>query len=152
MGEIDDRVPDQLPWTVVGRLTAAVGPDHFDVPARPFAFVPKQVVRACRLAHREHMRVLEQQKSVGRVSIPDRGDDLGLEVPGRAVAGATQPAGSYVLGLVHQRGMRIEPEVPPRHARSPSRAPALSAGRTPLAGSNARPRHGSWSVAGTGQP
>ena len=107
MSEVDDRVPNQLAWTVIGGFTATVGPDHVDLAAQPLALIPQNVVSAGRLAHRENVRVLEQQQGVGRASVPDGGHDLRLEVPGLLVGGTTQPAGSYVLGLAHLRGMTI---------------------------------------------
>src|SRR5216684_499403 len=61
MREIENRVADQLAGTVVGRLSASVGPDDIDRSPVPFGLVPQQVVRARGPAHREDVRVLEQQ-------------------------------------------------------------------------------------------
>src|SRR5258708_32762767 len=119
MGEVEDRVADQLAGAVVGRLTTPVGPDDVDVAPTAFSLVPKQVICARGLAHGEHVRVLEQQQRVGRATVSYSLHQLGLEVPDRAVAGATQPAGSYGPGLVHQRGMRTGPEARLPAARSP---------------------------------
>src|SRR5260370_21910847 len=90
-GTVEDRVADQLARAVIGRLAAAIGPDDLDPTPRPLALIPQHVAAARRLAHGEDMRVLEQQESVILAAFPQGGDHLGLEIPGRAVAGTTQP-------------------------------------------------------------
>jgi len=98
---------------------------------------------------REDMRVLEEQPRVGADPSPPR-HQLGLEIPDRAVGRATQPAGSYELGLAHLRGTRNEQRTSLTWPK-PMATAFLLTRRTPLAGSSARPLRASWTAAGTGR-
>src|SRR5207249_8005109 len=102
--QVDDRVADELARTVVGRLAAAVRPDHLDMAPVALRFVPEQVVGGGGFAHGEDVRVLEQQQGVFTIAGPQLPHQLGLEIPGFAVGDATQPAGSYARqGSAHRR-------------------------------------------------
>ena len=151
MRKVEDGVADQLPGAVVCRLATAIRPDHVHASPRAFVRIPQQVVGGRGLAHREHVRVLQEQQRVRRAPIAHRGHQLALEVPGLAVGDATQPAGSYAPGLAHQRDMRNGQGDRLRHGRSPCPSPSSSARRIPRAGSSERPRHASCSAAGTGR-
>src|SRR5216684_5945705 len=103
MLEVEDRVTHELARAVIGRLAAPVRPDDVHIAARALVLVPQQMVRARGPAHGEYVGMLQKQQRVRRVAISHLAHQLGLEVPDRAVAGATQPAGSYGRGLAYQR-------------------------------------------------
>src|SRR6202158_3612008 len=58
--QVEDRIAGQLPRTVIGRLAAAVRPDHVNLSAGLLGAVPKPGFGFCRLAHREDVRVFEE--------------------------------------------------------------------------------------------
>jgi hypothetical protein len=79
--QVQDRVADELPRPVEGRLAAAIGLDHVD--GRVLGHVQLRLVRAA--AERDDGRVLEEEHGVRRLVRQDGGGDLPLQVPRFAV-------------------------------------------------------------------
>src|SRR5712691_7478415 len=95
--QVEDRVADELAGAVISGLAAAIHPDHVDSARPALVVAPENVLRPRGLAHRENVRMLEQQQRVVLEALTHPGHHGGLEVPGLSVAGATQPAGFYAM-------------------------------------------------------
>jgi len=76
--EVEDRVADELPWPVVGRLAAPVGLDDLDLRGRRHV----QLARIGPPPERDHRRMLEQQHRVWHRAVGDLRGDLPLQIPG----------------------------------------------------------------------
>src|SRR6266550_4237617 len=96
-GQVEDRVADQLAGPVIRGLAAANHPDHVDSARPALVVIPQNMLLTRGLAHREDVRVLEQQQRVVLAALTHPRHHCGLEVPGLSVPGATQPAGSYAM-------------------------------------------------------
>ena len=87
--EIEDRVPDDLPWPVVGDVAAAAGLEDGEAPRFQLVVGPEDVARFRAAPERDHPWVLEEEQRVGHELAGARLDQLLLR--GQAVLVLDQP-------------------------------------------------------------
>ena len=64
LAQVNNRIPDDLPGTVVGNVAATIGRMELDPGAAEYIFIRQQVLHAAIAPKRDYMRVFDEQKLV----------------------------------------------------------------------------------------